>query len=143
MRNAHTQQHLLTELARGQQPICVIEHEVPELDPLKEVGHFLARGATPRVKAALHKEVVLAMSRRSTAYDLLPQLIKCSPQTRFVITSHTRGFGLSPQQRALYKARPEILKVMGFVNSSVNTVYLLKLLSRVYFGKTWKPTKTP
>jgi hypothetical protein len=138
IKGAHTRDELLLELARGQQAVCILEHEVPPVDPLKEIGQLLGKGATAKAKASLHKKLALAHARRVTAYELLPELVKRSPNTKFVITSHTRGFGLSPKERALYKKRPEVVKVMGFVNSWGNTVYLLKLFSRVYFSKTWK-----
>jgi hypothetical protein len=138
VKGAHTRAELLKELGSGQQAVCIIEHEVPPVDPLKEVGQFLAKGATGRAKASLLRKLDVAMSRRITAYELLPELVNRSPYTKFVITSHTRGFGLSPQQHASYKEHPEVVKVMGFVNGWGNTVFLLKLFSRVYFGKTWK-----
>ncbi len=132
VRGAHTKDALLKQLARGHQPICVLEHEVPTVDPVKSLSIFRLAAAV------IASKTQFTLSPSVTAYELLSQLVASSPSTRFVITSHTRGFGISPEQRALYKERPEVLKVMGFINSQENTNYLLTLFSRVYLGKTWK-----
>ena len=143
VRGAHTKDELLEELARGRQSVCVIEHQVPGIDPMKQLAQLFEAGDDDDAVAALASKTQLSFSPGVTAYDLLPELVSRSPTSQFVITSHTRGSGLSPQQRALYKERKEVVKVMGFVNAQENSNYLLKLLSRVYLGKTWKPKSDP
>jgi hypothetical protein len=147
VREAHTKTELLNELAKGRQPICVVEHQVPMRNPTKRIAKVFAGlvgRAVPDAEDLVDvnhflSQTAFSLGPDTTACDLLPELVAASPQTRFVITSHTRGAGLSEQQRALYKARKEVLKVMGFVNSLQNSQYLLKLFSRVYLGRTWKP----
>ena len=144
MRKVSTKGELLEEIGRGQQPICVIEHEVTAIDSMNQIAKLLNVKTNDEWAAALARKTQISISPFVTAYELLPELILRSPQTRFVITAHTRGSGISPQQRSLYKDRAEVLKVMGFINESGSTDYLLKLLSRVYLGRTWKPkTATP
>jgi len=147
MRRVTAKDELIAELAKGQQQICVVEHLVPTIDAVK-VWNQLHK-ATGLTQGLFHIAGILSaglISKRQetltapmTAYDLLPELVSRSPKTQFVITSHTRGSGLSPEQRALYKERQEVLKVMGFVNSTANYHYLAKLFSRVYYDRTWKP----
>jgi len=143
MRRVNTKGELVAELAKNRQPICIVEHQVPEIDPAKQWSQlFKASGAGSALASFLTGGLLskqqVSLPPETTAYDLLPELVSRSPVTQFVITSHTRGSGLSPEQRALYKERKEVLKVMGFVNSTQNYHYLVKLFSRVYFNKTWK-----
>ena len=144
MRSVNTKDELVSELAKGHQNICIIEHLVPVIDPVKQWGHLFSTGGAGAALSSFLTGSLLSKQQVSlppdiTAYELLPGLVSSSPETKFVITSHTRGSGLTPEQRALYKGRKEVLKVMGFVNSVVNYEYLMKLFSRVYFDKTWKP----
>ena len=127
MRQAHTRDELFEALSQCHPPVCIVEHKVLSIDPIKVLTETQLDAAT-----------LAAMTKAFTTYELLPDLAGCSPETRFVITSHTRGSGLSRAEHALYKQRPEVIKVMGFVNGTGNTIYLLKLLSRVYLGKAWK-----
>jgi hypothetical protein len=127
MREAHSRDELMEALAKSQPPICLVEHKVLSIDPVK-----LLKGDQ------WDSSFLDALKNIVTAYELLPELAERSPETKFVITSHNRGGGISPADKALYKARPEVIKVMGFVNETSNTFYLLKLLSRVYLGKIWK-----
>jgi hypothetical protein len=127
MRGAHSRDELLEALAQSQPPICLVEHKVLSIDPMK-----VLQGNQ------WDSSIVNALKNIVTAYELLPELTKRSPETKFVITSHNRGGGIPRADKALYKTRPEVIKVMGFVNETSNIFYLLKLLSRVYLGKTWK-----
>lgn len=130
VKGAHTKDKLIEELSRGRQPICIMEHCVHLVDPVEELKNIIGEDKIDILEFATHGQIPLA--EEIIAYDLLPELLTCSPNTKFVITSHTRGFGVSPEQRALYKQRPEVLKVMGFINAQGNSNYLLKLLCRVY-----------
>jgi len=143
MRCVDTKDALVGELVRGHQPICIIEHQVPVIGPTKQLGDlFSASGAGATLSSFLTHSLLskqqISLPPETTAYALLPELVSSSPETKFVITSHTRGSGLTPEQRTLYKERKEVLKVMGFVNSAVNYQYLMKLFSRVYFERIWK-----
>jgi hypothetical protein len=134
LKAAHTRDELARELAAGQQPICILEHEIYNVDVLGELANVLGVNEADEEAffAGIVKKAEAAANEACTALDLLPQLIASSPDTRFVITSHTRGSGLSPKQHAAYKAFPEVVKVMGFVNSNQNYKYLKKLLERAY-----------
>ena len=131
---AHLRDSLLREIDVGKHPVCLIEHEVAEMDP-KEV---LSALIDPDVSDVLMSRFQLSLSNNLTAYKLLPDLIDRSPNTKFVITSHVRGSGIPSEVKSLYKRVPEVAKVMGFINANSNYRYLLKLFSRVYYGKTWK-----
>ena len=65
------------------------------------------------------------------ACDLLPEMIQASPGTRYVITSHIRGSGVTKEEKAIYKKIPEVIKVMGFINSNTNANYLLKVFEKM------------
>jgi hypothetical protein len=39
---AHTKAKLLNELAKGRQPICVVEHQAPIADPTSQLTQLLA-----------------------------------------------------------------------------------------------------
>ncbi len=136
MRQAHTRDELLAALSQCHPLVCITEHRIPTIDPVKELEEMFDQDQLDAGALAAKTQIVL--SPGVTAYQVLPEFARRSPETRFVITSHTRGSGLSRAQHALYKQRPEVVKVMGFVNETSNIFYLLKLLSRVYFGKTWK-----
>jgi hypothetical protein len=135
---AHAKDEFARELATGQQPICIIEHEIYNVDVLGQLANVLGVDEADEEAffAGIVKKAEAAANDACTALDLLPQLIASSPDTRFVITSHTRGSGLSPKQHAAYKAFPEVMKVMGFVNSNQNYKYLKKLLERAYTGNS-------
>jgi hypothetical protein len=139
LRPAHTKGELLQAIALGRHGVCVMEHQVLDADPMNDLAGFFDGDpdGDAIIKALTSKRQVIS-PRSIPAYELLPELIAASPQTQFVITSHTRGFGFSPQERVLYSKHPEVVKLMGFVNADQNTNYLLRLFSRVYFGKTWK-----
>ena len=147
MRRVTAKDELISELAKGRQPICVVEHLVPTIDAVKVWNQLHKK--TGLAQGLFHIAGLLSdglISKRQetlpapvTAYDLLPELVINSPGTKFIITSHTRGSGLSPEQRASYKERQEVLKVMGFINSTANYHYLAKLFSRIYYDRTWKP----
>jgi hypothetical protein len=144
LKRVDTKDELLAALAAGLQPVCVIEHQVPLCDPVKSWNELAkAAGGDERLTSFLFKDF---MAKRPvgndswvTAYQLLPELVSRSPGTQFVITSHLRGSGLKPEEREQYKGRQEVVKVMGFCNSTANYHYLMKLFSRVYFNRTWKP----
>lgn len=133
---AHTKDKLIEELTRGQQPICIMEHDVPLVDKLKDLAKLYG---SEEAAFQFLSRYNMVLSKVIPAYELLPELVNRSPETSFVIVCHCKGGGISPEQRKLYKTRTEVVKVMGFINSKANYNYLTKLLSRVYLGKTWKP----
>lgn len=127
MRQAHTRDELFEALWQCHPPVCIVEHKILSVDPIKALTETQLDAAT-----------LAAITQLFRTYELLPELARLSPETKFVITSHIRGSGLSRAEHALYRQREEVIKVMGFVNGTSNTIYLLKLLSRVYLGRTWK-----
>jgi hypothetical protein len=133
---AHTKKALLKELERTHPPVAVVEHEVPLVDPKNMVRRLLGRGFEHTVEKT-HK----VLGKYVLASDLLPDVLAGSPNTKLIITSHTRGFGVSPSQRERYGACPNVLKVMGFINASTNTDWILRKLSRLYFNKRRRPAK--
>jgi hypothetical protein len=139
VRGAQMKDELLVTLGAGRQPECILEHQIPTADLLEQLAKILEAASDEEAVTALASKFHVAFSPAVTAYELLRKLVRKSPETKFVITSHTRGSGLSPKERALYGKRAEVEKVMGFTNSVGNTNYLLRLFSRVYLGKTWKP----
>lgn len=149
LREARTQAELLTELEKGHQPICVVEHEVPLKDPVKGlakifgglVGRVLPNTEDRERAEHLFSNTGVIFSRVTTAYALLPKLLAASPGTQFVITSHMKGGGIPKEMRELYKQRKEILKIMGFANSDQNSEYLTKLFSRVYLRRDNRNSK--
>ena len=44
------------------------------------------------------------------------------PETKYVITSHIRGSGVTKEEKENYRQVPEVIKVMGFINCKTNCV---------------------
>ena len=137
---ALTKDDLIKELSRGHQPICVVEHKVPTSETVQDCAKLFPNGRGGLNVKAFVSNLSSSWGTKfgTTAYALLDELNAASPETKFIVTSHIRGSGIPPEQRARYKQRKEVLKVMGFTNSPVNYRYLMSLFSRVYLGTTWK-----
>ena len=127
VKEAHWTNRLIRQLRRGKQPLCVMEEYVSLRDPMPELKRILGRNA--RAAAASRN---LWFTEFTCALNLLPELAEASPETRFIITCHSRC-GVTKKDRAAYERRPEVLKVIGFVNSDRNTQFLLKTMQRIYF----------
>jgi hypothetical protein len=127
---AHWRDRLLRELARRKPPLCVMEEYVPLRDEMPELVQLF--GPNARAFAAAHVHCVVDMM---VAHRLLPDLAECSPETKFVIACHMRS-GVSREDRAAYEQRPEVLKVIGFINSERNTKLLVKTITRMYFEES-------
>ncbi len=127
VREAHWRDRLLGELARRKPPLCVVEEYVPLRDQMPELRRLF--GPNAEGVAANHPNCVTDMI---VAHKLLPELAERSPETRFVITCHMRS-GVSKEDRAAYEQRPEVLQVMGFINSDRNAEFLVKTIRRMYF----------
>jgi hypothetical protein len=103
-----------------------MEEYVPLNDEMPELRRLF--GPNALAFAAAHVHFVTDMI---VAHKLLPDLAEQSPETKFVITCHMRS-GVSREDRAAHEQRPEVLKVIGFINSDRNTEFLVKTLSRMY-----------
>lgn len=125
MKEAHWSEPLIRQLRRGKHPLCVMEEYVSTRNPVPAIRRVLGRGPNPTLRNLGYTDFTCAL-------NLLPELAEASPETRFVIACHSRC-GVTKEDRAAFEARPEVLKVIGFVNSKRNTQFLLKTMRRIYF----------
>jgi len=131
VRGAHTRDDLLAAILEGKHPVCIIDFLIPGYDPMKDA----VRAGNEWAVSALRNSTFL---NGKPAHTFLPALISSSPSTKFVITLHLRA-GFEQAEKEACEAFPEVVKVMGFINNKQNSAYLKKLLSRIYFGRVWKP----
>lgn len=127
VREAHWRDRLLGELARCKPLLCVVEEYVPLRNEMPELRKLFGPNAEGVAAASVHFVTDMIVT-----HELLPELAERSPETRFVITCHMRS-GVSSGDRAVYEQRPEVMKVMGFINSDRNTNFLVKTIRRMYF----------
>lgn len=130
VREAHTKACLLRELRRGRQRLCVLEHLVPLQDPLIPYRAMFGKHA----RLAAQRGVSL-WTEAIPALDLMPELVAASRDTRFVVACHMRGQGFSKEEREAYARHPEVLKLIGFINSTANEEFLVGLLRRMYLDE--------
>jgi hypothetical protein len=109
----HIPELLIDALKAWHHPLCILEHEIRVFDVSDPTA--LRDGAVPFLSAATTVK----------AHQLIPLLLRHSPETQFIITSHTRGTGIGAE-RDVYKRIPEVLRVFGFLNSDTARKYLLK-----------------
>ncbi len=127
---AKNKDDILKELEKNTPPICIIEHEFGFLEMTKQYRNKLfAKFFRDIFKSS---EMSPESVEQFRAYDLLPEMIKISPDTKYVITSHIRGSGITKEEKENYKQIPEVIKVMGFINCKTNINYLLKLFNKIY-----------
>jgi hypothetical protein len=129
---AHSRKKLLREIKRHKPPMCIVEHEVPDADPINWLNREFGG-----VLNDLLRRTAATFSKCVTALELLPEMTELSPGTKFVITSHWRGFGIPKAEKQLYRDHPAVVKVLGFLNSYEE--WTAKKLSRLYLGKVWRP----
>jgi len=65
-------------------------------------------------------------------FEILPKLIKQSPSTKYVITCHMRGQGVSKEDRARYARIPQVDKVIARLDSPQHKKYLLGLIRQLH-----------
>lgn len=127
---AESKEDILKVLKENAPPICIIEHEFGFLEMTKQYRNKLFSKFFGDIFKA--SEMNPGSVKQLCAYDLLPEMIKINPGTKYVITSHIRGSGVTKEEKEKYKKNPEVIKVMGFINCKTNINYLLKLFNKTY-----------
>ncbi len=118
---------LFQELARGKHRLCVIEgHQLSIRSGVEELNRRLQKAR----KAG--KELTDYPKTHYGLQELVSELVRISPATRYVFTCHMKGQGVSREERAQYEKFPEVVKVMGRTDSLANQKYLLGLVRRLY-----------
>jgi hypothetical protein len=79
MREAYSRDELLEAIVQSRPPICLVEHKVLSIDPIK-----VLKGDQ------WDSSILDALKNVVTAYELLPELAQRSSETKFVITCHNR-----------------------------------------------------
>ena len=125
MKEAHWIEPLVRQLRRGEHPLCVMEEYVSIRNPVPAIRRLLGRGPNPNLRNLGYVELTCAV-------NILPDLVEASPETRFVIACHSRC-GVTKKDRDAFERRPEVLKVIGFVNSKRNSQFLVKTMRGIYF----------
>ena len=115
---------LIEELARGRHPLCVIDG-----------GHRVAlrSGAEECIRQARTRNPTL--NHPKTHYkpeELLSELVRISPASRYVFSCHMKGQGIPREDRAQYEKCPAVVKVMGRTDSPANQKYLSELIRKLY-----------
>jgi hypothetical protein len=118
---------LFQELARGKHPLCVIDGHHVTLRSGAEETVELARKAR---KAG--KQLTDYPKAHFSPRELVSELVRISPETRYVFTSHLKGQGVTTEERAQYESFPQVVKVMGRTDTPANQRYLLSLARKLY-----------
>ena len=63
------------------------------------------------------------------AYELLPDLIKASPETKYIITCHRSGIG---KEKESYECYPNVIKTMGGISSQRNSKFIIRTINNLY-----------
>jgi len=127
LRQVSCVEDLLVELARRKPPLCVLEHHnIAIRAAMEEYLKLLDSTSDPQKRLAFQKKL------DRSAFELLPELIRISPATRFAITSHERGSGISRNDRAKYVAFKEVVMIMGRPDSAPHKKQLFNLIRRLY-----------
>ena len=125
----HSTDQLISKLKRHKQSICILEHDVSLMSMKEQFSKLIWCGKSGHTKYKIEND---SSSQPIQAYDILPKLIEISPETNYIIVSHMKGSGVTPKEKERYKKYPQVLKVMGFINSKTNVQYLFKLLNTKY-----------
>ena len=128
LRIANDKAEILNELKKNKPPICIIEHDFGFIEMVEQFRSNLFTKFFGDIFKSSEKKT--ESIEQLKAYNLLPEMIQTSPETRYVITSHIRGSGITKEEKTIYKEFPEVIKVMGFINSNTNISYLLNLFHR-------------
>lgn len=118
---------LFQELATAKHPLCIIEgaHPVALRSGTEELIRRARKTRNPDLMASAPKV-------RFTPRELMSELVRISPATKFVFTCHMKGQGVSREDRAQYQQFPEVIKVMGRTDSVANQKYLVGLVRKLY-----------
>ncbi len=126
VRQVSCTEDVASELAQGKPALCVFNHDGLQVRAAMEEFHDFLENTAPGERPVFEKKVSL------DALESLPQLIELSPETRYVITCHQRGSGISALDRARYEEFDPVVKVMGWIDTAVNTKVLLRLVCQHY-----------
>ena len=115
LRRVSWAEDLFQELARGKHPLCVIDgHQVTMRSGAEECVRLGRRAR----KAG--KQLTDYPKTHFSPQELVSELVRISPATRYVFTCHMKGQGVSREERAQYERFPEAVKVMGRTDSLAN-----------------------
>ena len=106
-------------------PLCIVEHKTPHWPAVSEIFTWL------------HWPDVKMPSKIDKAYELLPEWIECSPDTRYIITLHERGTGVG-KERKFYERFPQVISVIGFLDTTSGHNLLYREIKRLW-GISKKP----
>ncbi len=129
-------EQFLPALETRRPPLCVVEWRIPLLSSLKDDAALRADGAPPEIAAVLAG----ALMETVPVHTLFAEASARSPDTRFIIACHNRGYDVVKAHADEYMAHPAVIKRMGFINGLVNMRYLAKILTRTYEARSWHPT---
>ena len=129
-------EELLETLSVHQPPLCVLEWQIHVMGIFKTKPKWSADGTSARVPALRAPDFT---EYAIPAHEVFDDAWRRSPNTRFIIACHNKGYDVVKAHADDYK-HPAVIKRMGFINGLVNMRYLAKLFTRTYAGRTWKPT---
>ena len=115
------------ELRRGEHPLCIIEGPRVGLRSATEEIIKITRRAEK-----LGKEPTGFPKAYLSPKELMSELLRISPATKYVISCHMKGFGVPKEDREQYERFPEVLKVIGRTDSAANQKYLSGLIRKLY-----------
>ena len=134
--NVEFKEDFVRELAGRQPPLAVVEWKIDVFASVKDEAALLADGVPPLVAAMPAGSVMETIP----AHAVFDEASAASPNTRFIIACHNRGYDYVKDHEDEFMKHPAAIKRMGFINGLVNMRYLAKLFTRTYTGRTWKET---
>jgi hypothetical protein len=119
---------LLAELKKGEHALCVLEDQNIVIQANLMEYITLQRKAAKAGKP----EPEYDKPQGCWPFEILPRLIKLSPSTKYVITCHMRGQGVSREDRARYAKFPQLTKVIARLDSPSHKKFMLNLIRELY-----------
>lgn len=123
LRSVSWAEDLFQELNRARHPLCIIDgaHRVALRSGAEEYIRLARKG----------KPLTDAPKTHYQPSELVSELVRISPATRYVFTCHMKGQGINREDRTQYEKFPEVVKVMGRTDSPANQKYLLGLIRKL------------
>ncbi|HAV64877.1 MAG TPA: hypothetical protein DCY13_21220 [Verrucomicrobiales bacterium] len=134
---ASTKDELFLEIRRHKPLLCLVEHQVPVVSVADQLNAIFSGSGVDMSDLAGNQ--AFGLGDQAVARELLPELKKLSPDTKFVVTCHIRGGGMGKEERRKYSDARGVERVVGFINSTNHSAFLIKLISKVYFDQKWTP----
>ncbi len=106
---------LVRELSKGIYPLAILEH-------------WSIWGVSPDKLPSRWKRSNI---EANYAYDLLPELIDVSPDTKFIICCHTRGVGIG-KDKFRYERFPNVIATIGWISSASNARLIIRTIKNLY-----------